>query len=122
MTGTDAPSPVQPAELHTEGHAELPLETKQAIYRIMQEALANVARHSAAEHVELALCYQDQGVEFRIRDDGNGFDPQAQYNGMGLDSMRARAEGLGGTYEITSEAELGTQILVKFPYPREREE
>ena len=104
-------------ELQVEGTAELPLETKQAVYRIMQEALANVARHSAATHVKVALCYGNENVEFSVQDNGNGFDPPMLHQGMGLDSMRERAAGLQGKFEIKSEPGQGTHVLITFPYP-----
>ncbi len=103
------------AALSVDGFVDLSLEIKQAIYRIMQESLANVARHSSAENVEVALLYRDQEVEFSVRDDGVGFDPLEQHDGMGLDSMRERAEGLGGAFSIESEAGLGTKVRVTFP-------
>jgi NarL family two-component system sensor histidine kinase LiaS len=104
------------AELSVDGDVDLPLEIKQAIYRIMQEALANVARHSSAENVEVTLRIHDQGVEFTVQDDGMGFDPQGQHVGMGLDSMRERAEGLGGAFHIETAADQGTKVRVKFPF------
>jgi NarL family two-component system sensor histidine kinase LiaS len=104
------------AALSVEGFADLSLEIKQAIYRILQEALANVARHSSAENVEVVLLMRDQEVEFAVRDDGVGFDPQGQHDGMGLDSMRERAEGLDGAFNIESEAGQGTKVRVTFPF------
>ncbi|MGD9093469.1 MAG: ATP-binding protein, partial [Anaerolineales bacterium] len=90
-----------------DGFVELSLEIKQGIYRILQEALANVARHSAAESVEVALDFQDSTVKFRVSDDGVGFDPQQEYEGMGLDSMRERAETFNGSFKIESAAGKG---------------
>jgi len=103
------------ANLNVEGDGDLSLELKQAIYRIMQESLANVARHSSAENVELALSYQQHSVEFSVRDDGMGFDPQAQYAGIGLDSMRERAQALDGELNIDSTKDQGTVVRVTFP-------
>ena len=94
---------------------ELPLETKQTIYRIMQEALSNAARHSAAQNVLISLANQEKEVVFFIQDDGTGFDPQQQSGGIGLASMRERAESLNGTLDIASEAGQGTIVCVTFP-------
>ena len=103
------------ASFHVEGFVDLPLEIKQAIYRIMQEALANVARHSSADIVEITLAFRDNLVEFSLRDDGLGFDTQQQFVGIGLDSMRERAGSLNGDLSIESEAGEGTKIVVTFP-------
>lgn len=103
------------ASLNVDGFFDLSLEIKQAIYRIMQEALANVARHSHAENVMILLDYKENWVQFFIRDDGIGFNPQQDYEGIGLDSMRERAQTLNGSYDIESEAGKGTEIRVTFP-------
>ncbi len=73
------------ATLKVDGLIDLPLEIKQAIYRIMQEALANVTRHSSADKVDVMMRFGEKSVEFCISDDGVGFDIQQQHNGMGLE-------------------------------------
>ncbi len=73
------------ATLKVEGFIDLSLETKQAIYRIMQEALANVTRHSSADKVGVVLRFGQNSVEFCLCDDGVGFDIQQQHAGMGLE-------------------------------------
>jgi NarL family two-component system sensor histidine kinase LiaS len=103
------------AELSVDGSFEISLEVKQAIYRIMQEALANIARHSSADNVEIRLMYQDSRVEFSVGDDGKGFDPLEQHDGMGLDSMRERTEALGGNFSVDSTEAQGTLIRVLLP-------
>jgi len=103
------------ATLNVEGFVNLSLEIKQSIYRIMQESLANVARHSSAETVRVMLNYRENVVEFCVQDDGEGFDPQPQYSGIGLDSMRERAESMGGNFTIESVMGQGTKVRVTFP-------
>jgi two-component system, NarL family, sensor histidine kinase LiaS len=103
------------ASFQVKGFVDLPLKIKQAIYRIMQEALANVARHSSADNVEITLVFGDELVEFSLLDDGVGFDTQQQFSGMGLDSMRERAGSLNGDFSIESEAGEGTKIVTTFP-------
>ncbi len=103
------------ATLNVEGFVDLSLDIKQALYRIMQEALANVARHSSAEEVEASLDYGDTSVQISISDDGLGFDSHQQYEGMGLASMREQAESLAGSFIIESEAGKGTMIVVRVP-------
>jgi two-component system, NarL family, sensor histidine kinase LiaS len=98
-----------------EGSDEPSVETREALYRIAQEALANVARHSSARSVELSLKYESSLVTMMIRDDGDGFDVSAPHNGLGLSSMRERTEVLGGTLTIKSDPGHGTQIIVTLP-------
>ena len=103
------------ANLNVDGYIDLPLEIKQAIYRIMQEALANVAKHSSAKGVDVSMRYRESSVEFCLSDDGIGFDSQGQYDGMGLDSMRERVESLKGDFKIQSEPGQGTKICITIP-------
>jgi signal transduction histidine kinase len=103
------------ATLEVDGFSELSLEIKQAIYRIMQEALANVTKHSSAKSVEVTLDFSDYSVEFCVNDDGVGFDTQQQYLGMGLDSMRERVESLQGDIRVQSEPDQGTKVCISIP-------
>ena len=74
--------------------AHLSLEIKQAIYRIIQEALANVGRHSSAEQVAVAIEYLDRTVQLTISDDGIGFTPSSTTMGSGC--IHARTGGIAG--------------------------
>jgi NarL family two-component system sensor histidine kinase LiaS len=103
------------ASLKVDGYFELSLEIKQAIYRIMQEALANVNRHSSAKWVDATIRFGEGTVEFCLRDDGVGFDTQRQYDGMGLRSMRERVESLNGDFHIESGPGQGTSICITIP-------
>ena len=103
------------ANLNVDGFIDLPLEIKQAIYRIMQEALANVTKHSSANRVDVTMRFGGSTVEFCLSDDGIGFDTQQQYEGMGLDSMRERVESLKGDFSIQSEPEQGTKVCITIP-------
>jgi len=103
------------ANLEVDGFYDLALEIKQAIYRILQEALANVARHSSANSVDITMNFNKNSVIFCISDNGVGFDIQLQCTGMGLDSMRERAESLQGDLSIESKPELGTKVCVTIP-------
>jgi NarL family two-component system sensor histidine kinase LiaS len=107
--------------LKVTGSNDLSLDIKQAIYRIMQEALANAARHSAAEQVMVSLHYGEPSIELLIEDDGIGFDTQQHYNGIGLESMRERAESFGGDFSLSSTGGQGTRIAVAFPIDVKRE-
>jgi NarL family two-component system sensor histidine kinase LiaS len=102
-------------EVNVQEQDLLSLESEQTLYRIAQEALANVARHSAANHVELLLSEGPGVVTMEIADDGCGFEPRGEHAGMGLVSMRERAEALNGAVVIESEPGHGTHISVTLP-------
>jgi signal transduction histidine kinase len=94
----------------------LPFNAKEALYRISQEALNNVARHAQASRVELRLTDDGDRVTLEVQDDGVGFQPQREYPGhMGLHSMRERAKGMQGILEIVSEAGKGAVVRVRIP-------
>jgi len=103
------------ATLNVDGFIDLSLEIKQTIYRIMQEALANVTKHSSANSVDVTMRFGSNTIEFCLSDDGDGFDTQQQYDGMGLDSMRERVESLNGSFSIKSEPEQGTKVCITIP-------
>src|SRR5215203_6430956 len=83
------------------------------LLRILQEALANVRRHSAARNVEVGLRTDDQAILIEVSDDGRGFDPGSARAGIGLSTMRERAEGLGGDFEVRSRPGQGTEVTVR---------
>lgn len=95
----------------------LPAAVEVAVYRITQEALANVVRHAGARHCVVSLTLAE-AVCLEIRDDGQGL-PANYRQGVGLASMRERAEELGGTWAISSVPEGGTQIKVRLPMTQE---
>jgi signal transduction histidine kinase len=101
------------------GHRErLPAPLETALFRIVQEALANVAKHAQARRVEVAMTRDRGGVTLRIADDGQGFDPQAPRPGthLGLWSMRERVEQLGGQFEVESAPGRGTKLVMTIPH------
>ena len=91
---------------------DLPLEAEEALYRIMQEALANVTRHSRAEQAFIQIQQHDGEIQLSVRDDGVGFDKQPASSGMGMSSMQERAEAIGGFTRITSQPGTGTEVRV----------
>jgi NarL family two-component system sensor histidine kinase LiaS len=104
------------ADVRVQGERPLPLETEQTLFRIAQEALANVARHSQARKAEISLIYDASSIGLTISDDGQGFDVSKKQSGLGLRSMRERAELLQGTLVVVSTLSRGTRVLVKSPY------
>ena len=89
-----------------------------ALFRIAQEALTNVVRHAQASRcvISLALCEREQMLELTITDNGHGLPPKrSRSTGVGMASMRERAEELGGTWEIESLPTGGTRIRVRLP-------
>jgi len=100
----------------------LPLRTEAELYRIAQEALANVRRHARAREVEISLHAVDGRVRLGVRDDGRGFDPgQVAPGRYGILGMRERAKLLGGSLRVTSRAGRGTLVSVTVPLGGENE-
>ena len=97
------------------GEERLSGDLESTIYRLVQEALTNVAKHARAEHVWLTLSRGDDGVSILIRDDGRGFDPADPMSGFGLPGMRERVELAGGTLTISSLPGQGTTIEAAIP-------
>ncbi|MEV0582923.1 GAF domain-containing sensor histidine kinase [Nonomuraea sp. NPDC050310] len=92
---------------------KLPPETEVAVLRVAQEALHNSLRHSGAEHVEVRLAYDNGRLALSVRDDGAGFEEPAASRGLGLASMRDRAEAMGGKLVVSSGG--GTTVLLEVP-------
>ena len=104
-----------PAVIRVRGEREVPLEAEQALFRVAQEALANVARHSTAKKVEIDLDYDAESLTLCVADDGRGFDPAALNKGFGLRNMRERLTRLGGRAEVHSAPKKGTRITCVCP-------
>lgn len=85
------------------------------VYRVLQEALANVARHSGAGQAFVRLRAADGGLQLEIEDRGRGFAPDASGRGLGLLAMRERAALVGGTLDVTSLPEGGTRVRLTVP-------
>lgn len=93
--------------------------TEAAMYRVAQEALNNVARHAKATRVHIRLWMSPGELHCRIRDDGVGFDPaalpRASKNALGIIGIRERLNVLGGSLEIQSAPQQGTELKIEVP-------
>jgi PAS domain S-box-containing protein len=102
-----------PAKVTVVGQGVLPAEVQVAIYRVCQEALNNIAKHAGASMVEIDLKHEEFALELRIRDDGQGFDPERTASGhYGLSMMHERAEGVGARLSIKSQPGQGTKLTL----------
>jgi ligand-binding sensor domain-containing protein/signal transduction histidine kinase len=101
--------------LKLQNERRLPFGIEQAIYRVTQESLANVARHSHAKRMDISLMYTTNSIQLSLADDGCGFDMNLKGHGLGLRSMRERVSSIHGTVQIQSAPGQGTRIIVQVP-------
>ena len=90
----------------------LPPDVHIALYRIIQEALNNILKHAQASEIKIYVRSKRRRIEVRISDNGRGFDVKAKPQGMGLGTMRERADAIGATLEVSSEVGKGTEVSV----------
>ena len=94
-------------------------ELEIAVYRIVQEALTNAAKHGNAKRVVVEVHEDDAAIELSVRDDGAGFDPAAGTEGFGLLGMHERVELLDGTLTVDSAPGRGTTVRASLPTARQ---
>ena len=106
-----------PVHLSVEGEErKVPLAVGSSLYRIAQEALANVFRHSCATDVKVCLDFNDGSVSMHVQDNGRGFDVEGvSGSGRGLRNMRQRATELGGEFAVLSAPGRGASVRVTLP-------
>ena len=100
----------------------LPHELASCLYRVTQECMRNVSRHSKATQVEVHLRGVDGGLRLSILDNGKGFEVKARRSGkhgLGLIGMEERVRVVQGTYEVKSAPGQGTEVMVWVPNPKE---
>jgi len=107
------------SEMEVEVHADempsgLPDQMKTGIYRLVQEALQNAARHAHAKNAKVSVTSSPQKVEVEIADDGIGFEP-ARTRGMGILGMEERIRQLGGSFELESAPGKGATVRAVLP-------
>jgi len=102
--------------LQIQGKFDISTQVKKNLFRITQEALSNIEKHSHAHHVELILEQRKKRIRLSICDDGQGFDP-SNVNGrhLGLQIMRERADNIGAELTITSQPGQGSTIIAIWP-------
>ena len=103
------------ADMAIDAPHRLELKVEQAVYRVIQESLANVARHSRARHVQVELRYNHEHLDVLIADDGCGFDLDSQATGVGIRSIRGRIQSIGGQVTFESESGCGTRVRLVIP-------
>jgi signal transduction histidine kinase len=100
-----------------EGVTILPEDLHLGVYRIVQEALNNIVKHSEATEAHVSLTIHDEQLNLHIQDNGDGFNVKKHSTGLGLDSMRERANLMGARMTISSAKGAGTEIFVSMPIP-----
>jgi len=110
-----------------QGHSSIPLKSNIdlgaspsqdvaiVLYRILQEGLTNLTKHSHATEAQLAVYQDDAGLHLRLSDDGNGFDPAQNTTGFGLQSMAERAAAVQGRFELVSAPGEGCSVILDVP-------
>ncbi len=106
------------------GLGRLPPNVELVLYRIVQEALSNVAKHASASRVETRLSRKGRTLRLLVEDDGCGFDVEtakgSRQSGLGLFGMEERLALIGGTLQVESSPGKGTRLSAEVPLPRSR--
>lgn len=90
-------------------------ELETVVYRLVQEALTNIAKHAAASRAELRIRGEEGRLDVLVADDGRGFDPTREYSGFGLTGMRERVALAGGELRIESKPGAGAKVMASLP-------
>jgi signal transduction histidine kinase len=106
-----------PVEVRSSVTQRLPAAVETALYRVVQEALTNAARHARATRIRIEIDRDPDGLRCLIGDDGAGFEVDAcvRNGGLGLRGMRERLSALGGSLHIVSAPGHGAQIRFQLP-------
>jgi signal transduction histidine kinase len=97
---------------------DLPEEVKTCIYRVVQEALHNCARHAFARSVRIQVVQESRSIRLTVLDDGQGFD-SAHTRGLGLLGMEERVTHLGGHFQVQSERGHGARLRIEIPLAKQ---
>ena len=105
--------------LEVDASLQVPRDVATMLFRIVQESLTNVTRHSAARTVKISLTMHDRIIELMIKDDGRGFAKKRRHGSFGLLGMEERARRVGGTCLVSSRAGRGVTVRVTVPISAE---
>ncbi|TRZ42568.1 sensor histidine kinase [Robertkochia solimangrovi] len=86
------------------------------IFRIFQECFSNVVKYSRAQNLEISLKYNTENMIVMVKDDGIGFNPDETESGIGLTSMKSRADLIGAALKIDAAEDKGVSVLLDYPY------
>jgi signal transduction histidine kinase len=101
------------AEFHWEGDdPAMPAEWEEGLLRIAQESLTNTIKHAKAKNFRATLTFGASEIQFRLADDGAGFDLYAEHEGFGLMGMKERVDEMGGQFILRSMPGQGTEIQI----------
>ena len=100
-------------EIDLDGDISVNKDVEQALFRVLQEALSNVARHSKADKVAVELKSVNDAIVLTVEDNGVGFDAKQIAKGVGLDSMQERLIAVNGKVDIVGEKSKGTRVIAK---------
>lgn len=102
--------------------APIPNDVAVCLYRVVQESLRNIIKHSGADFAELTLTIDDQSAHLCVHDQGAGFDPRAAKNngGLGLASMEERVRLLQGSFSLVTEPGCGSKVAVSIPLRKDQ--
>ncbi|OEK07530.1 hypothetical protein A8C32_17185 [Flavivirga aquatica] len=99
---------------------ELNAHAKHNLYRIIQELLANIAKHAKAQLVQLSFNKHDNVLVMILEDDGKGFDVDKQKNGIGIKNIKQRLESINATFTIDSTIGKGTSVIIENPIDKNK--
>jgi signal transduction histidine kinase len=112
-----------PTSINKVGSSPIPSDVQVALYRVCQEALNNIAKHSKASRVEIILKHEGSVIELSVRDNGVGFTTGQSISGhYGLTMMNERAEAVGAQLSVTSKPDHGTELMILWKAGNGKEE
>ena len=104
-----------PVTLDADGIGRYPAETEATVYFCVLEAMQNVAKYAQASGIELRLRTSNGALNFKVQDDGVGFDPHRHTPGTGIQGMQDRLDAVGGSLQVSSAAGEGTIVIGSVP-------
>jgi PAS domain S-box-containing protein len=111
-------SPKAVFQSHGEPRA-MPLEWEQELLRIAQESLTNTINHANASQFEAVLDFEPDQIRLRLADNGRGFNPNVEHEGLGLIGMKERVDRMGGRFFLRTQPGRGTEISILLRHPKE---